>query len=37
LAEVIDLARRMTEKDLQVAVQVLEAVTSGKTRTMAKA
>lgn len=37
LAEVIDLAGRMTEKDLQVAVQVLEAVTSGKTRSKGKA
>jgi transcriptional regulator with XRE-family HTH domain len=37
LAEVIDMARRMTDKDLQVAVQVLDAVTSGKTRNKGKA
>jgi hypothetical protein len=27
----------MTDKDLRVAVQILEAVTSGKTRSMGKA
>lgn len=37
LAEVIDMARRWTDKDLQAAVQVIAAVTSVKTRIMGKA
>lgn len=37
LAEVIDMVGRMTDKDLQVAIQVLKAVTSGKTRGIGKA
>lgn len=34
LTEVIDMARKMTDKELQVAAQVLEAVASKKTRTV---
>jgi hypothetical protein len=37
LAEVVDMTPRMTAKGLQVAVQILEAVTSGKTRSMGRA
>jgi hypothetical protein len=37
LAEVVGLTRRMTAKGLQVAVQLLEAVASGKTRSAGKA
>jgi len=37
LAEVIDMARRVTDKDLQVAVQVLGAIASGMARGMRKA
>ena len=34
--EVIDMVRRMTDKELQLAVQILEAITSKKTRSTGK-
>jgi transcriptional regulator with XRE-family HTH domain len=37
LTEVIDMARRMTDKELQLAAQVLEAVASRRTRSNGKA